>query len=166
MFFLRHIAHFLLLTILAASTAAFGYIGYVNKQPIPTQNQPISEITSVQPQSKASPPLVEVNNFVSSTISVTLTVQTESFSIPTKPGGTTYDLMKKAEELDFIEMKTKDYGGDLGHLVEEINSKRSNPQEKKYWIYYINGKKASIGISTYKPQAGDTISWKYEDEAI
>jgi len=27
-------------------------------------------------------------------------------------------------------------------------------------LYYINGKEASVGVSTYKPKNGDIIEWK------
>ena len=30
------------------------------------------------------------------------------------------------------------------------------------WIYYVNGKEAAVGISNYKINPGDTVSWKYE----
>ncbi|PIP69186.1 hypothetical protein CO033_02565 [Candidatus Nomurabacteria bacterium CG_4_9_14_0_2_um_filter_32_10] len=71
-----------------------------------------------------------------------------------------YDFMVKLKEEEKINFKDKTYTG-MGKLIEEINGiKNSN---EKNWIYYINGGKAQIGISNYKIQPGDVVSWKYEE---
>jgi len=57
--------------------------------------------------------------------------------------------------------KTKTFSG-LGEFVEEINGLKNNPQENKYWIYYLNGKSAKLGISTQVVKPGDVIEWKFE----
>jgi len=57
-----------------------------------------------------------------------------------------------------IDFKDKTYSG-MGKLIEEINGISNGD---KYWIYYVNGQKANIGISNYKIKAGDVVSWKYE----
>ena len=46
--------------------------------------------------------------------------------------------------------------------MEEINGLKNNPQENKYWIYYLNGKSAKLGISTQVVKPGDVIEWKFE----
>jgi hypothetical protein len=45
--------------------------------------------------------------------------------------------------------------------VEEIGGLKSDQQNGKYWIYYINGKSAKLGISTQIVKPGDLIEWKY-----
>ena len=55
--------------------------------------------------------------------------------------------------------KTKEYPG-LGYFVEEINGVGGG--QGKYWIYYVNGKEASVGIKDYVVKEGDIISWKHE----
>lgn len=57
----------------------------------------------------------------------------------------------------------KEYSG-LGFFVEEINGVKNNTQEGRYWIYYINGKKAQVGISSYILKPNDIIMWKYEPD--
>jgi len=57
---------------------------------------------------------------------------------------------------------SKEYAG-LGHFVESINGIKNNPQENKYWIYYINGQSAPVGISQYVLKKGDVIEWKFEN---
>jgi hypothetical protein len=55
--------------------------------------------------------------------------------------------------------ETKEYPS-LGIFVEGINGINETPG--KYWIYYVNGKEASIGISKYILKSGDVIFWKQE----
>jgi hypothetical protein len=58
-----------------------------------------------------------------------------------------------------IYFKEKNYSG-MGEFIEEINNQKNNGE--KNWIYYVNDKKANIGISNYKINPGDVVSWKYE----
>lgn len=71
-----------------------------------------------------------------------------------------YDFMIKLKEEGKINFKDKTYSG-MGKLIEEINGVKNS---EKNWIYYVNGKKANIGISNYKINKGDVISWKYESQ--
>ena len=57
-----------------------------------------------------------------------------------------------------ITFKTETYTG-MGEFVEEINGVKNG---NKNWIYYVNNKKAEIGVSNYKINPGDIVSWKYE----
>lgn len=72
-----------------------------------------------------------------------------------------YDFMNKARKEGKFIFKEKNYIG-IGKFIEEISGVRSDG--KKYWIYYVNGKKAQIGVSNYKINPGDVVSWKYEEE--
>lgn len=78
-------------------------------------------------------------------------------------GATVYDLMKVVAEQSEFEFRGKDFWG-LGFFVEEINGIAQSPKEKMYWIYYVNGEKALVGVSQYVVQINDAISWKYEKE--
>ncbi|PIR68838.1 hypothetical protein COX93_01375 [Candidatus Nomurabacteria bacterium CG_4_10_14_0_2_um_filter_30_12] len=70
-----------------------------------------------------------------------------------------YDFMNKLKKEGKINFKDKTYSG-MGKLIEEINGIK--PNNEKYWIYYVNNKKANIGISDYKINPGDVVSWKLE----
>ena len=65
--------------------------------------------------------------------------------------------MQKLQAEGKINFKDKNYSG-MGKFVEEINGLKSS--QNKYWIYYINGKEANVGISNYKINPGDVVSWK------
>ena len=72
-----------------------------------------------------------------------------------------YDFMMKLQEEGKMSFKDRTYSG-MGKLVEEINGLKNSGE--KNWIYYINGKKANIGVSNYKINKGDIVSWKYEKD--
>ena len=72
-----------------------------------------------------------------------------------------YDLMSQLRQEGKITFKEKNYSG-MGKFIEEINGVKNSGE--KNWIYYVNGKKANIGISNYKLINGDIVSWKYESQ--
>jgi hypothetical protein len=48
----------------------------------------------------------------------------------------------------------------LGNFIDEINGIKGT--KGRYWIYYINNKKASVGVSKYFVKNGDIIKWSQE----
>lgn len=70
-----------------------------------------------------------------------------------------YDFMTQLQNEGKITFKEKNYPG-MGKFIEEINGVKGSGE--KYWIYYINNKKAEVGVSNYKLNPGDVVSWKYE----
>lgn len=70
-----------------------------------------------------------------------------------------YDFMLNLKSEGKINFKDKDYTG-MGKLITELNGIKNSG--KKNWIYYVNGEKAKIGVSNYKINPGDVVSWKYE----
>ena len=68
------------------------------------------------------------------------------------------DFMEKLKNEGKINFIEKNYTG-MGKFIESINGIKNG---EKSWIYYVNGKKANIGISNYKINSGDVVSWKYE----
>jgi hypothetical protein len=70
-----------------------------------------------------------------------------------------YDFMTQLQNEGKINFKDKTYAG-MGKFIEEINGiKGSND---KYWIYYVNNKRAEVGVSNYQINPGDVVSWKLE----
>ncbi len=65
-------------------------------------------------------------------------------------------LDKEREDFSFMVSKHSS----LGSFVEEINNIRG--RMGKYYIYYINGKSADVGISKYILKEGDIINWNLE----
>ena len=96
-------------------------------------------------------------------IPVILKIEETVYKIRVKPNSSVYDAMAKAQETLDLRFDGREFSG-LGFLVEEINGVRQSPRTREYWIYYINDKKANIGISAYMLQKNDVILWKYEKE--
>ena len=74
-------------------------------------------------------------------------------------GGTVYGFMTNLREEGKINFTEKTYVG-MGKIIVTINGVKSNGEYT--WIYYVNDKEAEVGVSNYKINPGDVVSWKYE----
>lgn len=115
---------------------------------IPIKNQKSSEIQAIRNE----------NN-----IKVTLSVLDKKYDIEVKKGSTVFEMMevleKQSREDNLFSFKYTN-NMSMGSFVTEINGVKGTPG--KYWIYYVNNKLASIGVSKYVLKEGDIISWKNE----
>jgi hypothetical protein len=83
----------------------------------------------------------------------------KNFGSPLIEKMTAFDLLKKIAEGSNIELKTKSY--EIGVLVESIGD-RTNGQEEKYWMYYVNGEMPNIASDKKEINPGDKIEFKFE----
>jgi len=72
-----------------------------------------------------------------------------------------YSLMNQMRNEGKINFKERTYAG-IGKFILELNGVKSDGS--KYWIYYVNEVKAKVGVSDYKINPGDNVSWKYEKD--
>lgn len=93
------------------------------------------------------------------TISCTIVVkdQTVALSVPTQT--TLYDALLSAQKMGEIIFSGKQFPS-LGFFVTDIGTLHAG--EGKNLIYYINGKEATVGITSYVLHDGDAIVWKLE----
>lgn len=96
-------------------------------------------------------------------IEAKLRVVDKTYTVSLPKGSSAYDVMAKVQETSDFRFRGKEFPG-LGFFIQEINGLEQSPRLAKYWIYYINGKKAEVGISAYTVNEHDIISWNYEDE--
>jgi hypothetical protein len=89
---------------------------------------------------------------------ITLEINNEKYQSQNEEGISIAGFMKKLKSEGKISFTEKNYTG-MGKFIESINGIKNG---EKNWIYYVNGKKANIGISNYKINSGDVVSWKYE----
>jgi hypothetical protein len=80
-------------------------------------------------------------------------------SFTTTERTTVYDFMDKLRKDGRIAFTEKEYAG-MGKFIKAINGIQSNGDQN--WIYYVNDQKAEVGVSNYKINPGDVVSWKYE----
>lgn len=95
-------------------------------------------------------------------IVATLRTPTNDLLITLPEGTSVYEMMKVASDTQKFRFAGKDFGSGLGFFVREIDGIKENPGEGKYWIYYLNGKKANLGISNLFLGQHDVVEWKYE----
>lgn len=121
-------------------------------------NIPVAADLSVSPAEmmSSSPQAV-----ADKTVPAVLFIGDADYAENVSAGASVYDLMLSLEEQGKISFKGKNFSG-LGFFVEEINGLKNNSQPGYYWIYYVNGKSASVGISNYIIKSNDLIVWKYE----
>ena len=108
----------------------------------------------------AALPLSE-REVIANTIKVSLIVFDKNYELEIKENSSVFEVMKKLQDLKENEFsfKYKEYPG-MGVFVYEINGMKG--KRGAYWIYYVNDKEASVGVSSYTLSEGDSILWKQE----
>lgn len=129
------------------------------------KNKVVSEIiseTQVKPLS-ATEPLIESNSLSkeTNTISVSFQILDKRYELEISENINVFEAMKKLQDDKKGEFSFhyKEYPG-MGAFVNEINGIKG--KSGAYWIYYVNGKEASVGVSSYILKEGDSILWKQE----
>jgi hypothetical protein len=79
--------------------------------------------------------------------------QLTQISYDGKNGVTAYALLQR-----YATVHAKHYS--FGYLVTSINGVTGNGP--KYWTFFVDGKAASVGASTYVTKDTDTIMWKLQ----
>ena len=102
-----------------------------------------------------------LENVLGTDISVTLKTEETSYEVTIPQGSSVYDIMEAAQEQGFS-FEGREFSG-IGFFVDEVEGKRQNPKDRMYWIYYVNGKKAQVGVSLYIIEDNDVITFRYEE---
>ncbi len=91
--------------------------------------------------------------------SIIFSVDGKTLNLNFNEGDTLEKVIKVSTDKGLININGENFPG-LGFFVQSINGiEQGNGYS---WIYYINGKKATVGVSSYKLKIGDLIEWKYE----
>jgi len=129
------------------------------------KNKVVSEIISetlVKPQSEIEP-LIESKSLSkeTNTISVLFQILDKRYELEISENTNVFEAMKKLQDdkKGEFSFNYKEYPG-MGAFVNEINGIKG--KSGAYWIYYVNGKEASVGVSSYILKEGDSILWKQE----
>ena len=93
------------------------------------------------------------------TSAVTIVAGDTKINLVLPQGSSLYDALVLAQQNKQIIFSGTSYPS-LGFFVTDIGVLHSG--NGKNLLYYINGKEAQVGISSYQPKDGDTISWKLE----
>ena len=82
-------------------------------------------------------------------------------NIAVDDNATVFELLEKITAENNLELKYKDYGGDMGAMIESIGEPASDSMADSYWQFWVNNEYALIGASNYHLQDGDVVEWKY-----
>lgn len=96
------------------------------------------------------------------TVAVTIRVNDAAYRIEVPENSTAYDAMLVARDQSDFRFSGENFGEDLGFFVESINEIAPGPDDIRYWIFYVNGKPADVGVSSYTVKNGDVLEWKLE----
>ena len=90
-----------------------------------------------------------------------LTVLGHSYQGEIEEDETVYQFMKNLQNVkeNNFSFSGEDHPG-LGFFIKEIDGVKG--KAGSYWIYYVNGEEASVGVSNYILKDGDIVSWKQE----
>lgn len=144
----------------------------------PTNTTPIPEETAV-PDTPDIPDTPETANTTDTVdaneeegeeeaehITVDLRIQSPNgsaqYSIQIADNSTVEAVMKAAIKKGFSYTSTKN--GSMGAFVKSIHGLSEDRSSRMYWIFYVNGSRSALGISTKKIHSQDIIEWKYEKE--
>ena len=128
-----------------------------------TEQKPVDRTSIIIPTTTVAPtPTISAIFSITTSTDPRVTTSSYTFDIPAQT--TVYDFMKLVARQTTIRFTGQDSGNGLGFFVTSINGIASDPRAHMFWIYYINNKKATLGISSYTLQAHDIITWKYEHE--
>lgn len=128
--------------------------------PVPVKNQ----TSKPEFQNKNAPPLIpllstrgEEHQTPASTSFITVVAGELKVGIPYIENETFYSALVSAQKSGLLTFVGREYS-ELGFFVSDIGTLHSG--EGKNLLYYINGKEASVGVSTYIPENGDVVEWK------
>ncbi len=82
-----------------------------------------------------------------------VTTRADYIKYPGEEGKTALMLLKIHTD---AQTKTSSYG----EMVTSINGQDGGGT--KYWMFYVNGKEASVGAGAYTTHDGDSIEWKLQ----
>ncbi len=97
------------------------------------------------------------NSVAQRTGSITVSAGKIKFNLSVPANTLFYDALIQAKNAGTMEFSGKIYPG-LGFFVTDIGTLHSG--NGKNLLYYINGKEATVGVSSYALKDGDIIEWK------
>jgi len=80
--------------------------------------------------------------------------------VPMIATSTVFDVLRIVSEDKSIDLKYKDYGGELGMFIETIDGLPEEGSKDMWWQYWVNNEYGVIGASNMTVSAGDIILWK------
>ncbi|MCU0679256.1 MAG: DUF4430 domain-containing protein [Planctomycetes bacterium] len=117
------------------------------------------------PSAVITPAVPEARDYITASLSVDKGAgEPASFENITIPAtSTVFSFLKEMTAANDIDLQYKDYGGDLGVMVEAINGAVNDFAANRYWQYWLNGQYALVGASGQALKDGDKVEWKFTE---
>lgn len=85
----------------------------------------------------------------------------DTYSMDLSEDTSVFQLLQNATDEKGVELKFKDYGGEMGVFVEAIGGVENNMEDNEFWQYWINNNYAQVGPGQLTLKPGDQVQWKY-----
>ncbi len=126
------------------------------------KNEDLSEKTLAPVALVEGPPQIEakpLSEVFKKEKEVILIVLDKKYTAQVGEGDSVYKIMENLQDNkeNIFSFNYKEYPA-LGIFIDEINGVKGG--NGKYWIYFVNGKEASVGVSKYILDEGDIINWE------
>lgn len=147
--------------VLGISLICFGFFAVKPKVIAPEISLPVQNVTETVGTTSniTEKPSAANTNKNTNRNSINFSVYKKSLVLNFTEGDSLEKVIRDASSKNLIDIKGTNFSG-LGFFVDEINGVKAGNGYS--WIYYVNGVKATVGVSSYKLQEGDLIEWKYE----
>lgn len=89
-----------------------------------------------------------------------LVVGERTYDLQFREGETLYQGMRRLETTSGLTIQGKNFSG-IGFFIDELNGIKNGGG--KYWVYSVNGAKATLGVEAYRPKPGERIVWTFEE---
>ena len=132
----------------------------VQESQVPIEST-LQTITASSPDQGVTSSSLSPTNGVSSASVVSLSVGGRVYDVAFVAQDTTlYEIMKIASTESDFSFSGVDYSS-LGFFVDTIHGQKNTGG--KYWILYVNGTLATVGVSQLLVKPGDHFEWRYEN---
>lgn len=109
----------------------------------------------------SSPIVVPAVEKINVTFKISTPVKTRELTVAVPTKSTIYDTLLLLNQEKRLAVEFKMFTG-MGAMVQAIDDVANDTRANKFWLYYINGQSAQVGISFYTVKPDDLIEWKYE----
>lgn len=126
-----------------------------------------AENNNLRPEDRAAsttnntnpPPLKDTAISPKNSVQATVLAGNTTISLAIPENTTFYNALIQAKSEGKIDFEGKNYPG-IGFFVTDIGTLHSG--DGLDLLYYVNGKEATVGVSSYILKNGDVIEWKLE----
>jgi hypothetical protein len=119
---------------------------------------PVASATSSAAVASARSPL-PASTSTAIVANAMIKVNDTAYPVGITPGETGIEAMRALQSSGVLTFTGRDYPG-LGFFVDSLGGVANGGG--MYWVFYVNGKSATSGISSVVLSPGDVIEWKYE----